>query len=74
MSESANERRLDPLVRFAGMPWVECITRKDTTDCRTGEHIPKGSRAMRPLTNGKRRYLRMKPNPSRQDQAAERNT
>lgn len=50
------------LVRHLGLPWTICTTRAAATCCRTGADIPAGSRAYRPLTNGKRRMLRMLPN------------
>lgn len=50
------------LVRYLGLLWTICTVRKAATCFRTGADIPAGSRAYRPLTNGKLRMLRMLPN------------
>jgi len=61
-SKKAVERHVDPLVRHFGLVWALCRARKEAICYLSGRRIAIGSSAYRPLTNGKMRMYRIKPN------------
>ena len=50
------------LVRHFGLVWVLCRVRKDAVCYLTGRGIKAGTMAYRPITHGKLRMHRIKPN------------
>ena len=61
-NKKAVERRVEPLVRRFGLVWSLCRVRKDTVCYMSGIGIKAGTMAYRPITNGKMRMHRIKPN------------
>lgn len=61
-SKKGVERHVKPLVRHFGLCWSLCKVRKETVCYLTGRRIMAGTLAYRPITNGKMRMHRIKPN------------
>ena len=61
-SKKAVERHVKPLVQHSGLFWSLCKVRKETVCYLTGRRIMAGTLAYRPITNGKMRMHRIKPN------------
>jgi hypothetical protein len=60
--EKAVVRQVKPLVRHFGLCWSLCKVRKETVCYLSGRRIMAGTLAYRPITNGKMRMHRIKPN------------
>ncbi len=61
-SKKAVERHVKPFVKHFGLCWSLCKVRKETVCYLTGRRIMAGTLAYRPITNGKMRMHRIKPN------------